>query len=439
MTSLLDSVEGDLRKALQTAMSGGAQGSKVTFAHHTGLNSGFEAGRLKTASASEGVNMTVEVLVDGRVGTTSGNRLDQAQTLVADALALAAVGREAHFDAWPAPGNVTPVKTHSSTVTALCRDDLLKPAGQLVERLKQYDPELRVDAGGGHRESESLLLTSGGVCQSTRATAWFLGSHVQRTKGTDIMFAGDGRSWREVNDMLDVEPILDRILQDLRWAEKEVPAPTGKVPVFLPPEALRMFFFPVFMGINGRTVAKGESPLAGRLGEQVLAPCLNVIDDPHQDFSPGATETDQDGIPTRRQALFENGVLQRFLYDLDSAGLAGAQPTGNSGCSPCCPRIEPGTRHSNDLLAGIKDGVLVKLLIGFGQSNIVNGDFSANIGLGYRIQNGEVTGRIKNAMIAGNIYDLLGDTGVELSADTEYTGSWPYAVVPNANISAQAK
>ena len=60
-----------------------------------------------------------------------------------------------------------------------------------------------------------------------------------------------------------------------------------------------MFLWPVTLGISGRNVAKGDSPLRGRLGEQVLDPCLTLRDDPHRDSSQGAREVDADGIPTR--------------------------------------------------------------------------------------------------------------------------------------------
>ena len=75
-------------------------------------------------------------------------------------------------------------------------------------------------------------------------------------------------------------------------------------------------------------------------------------------------------------------------------------------------------------------------LIGFGQSNVLNGDFSCNVGLGYRIRNGEIVGRVKDTMIAGNIYELLGGN-VELSSDTGYNGMTPCAVLEG--ISASTK
>jgi PmbA protein len=203
---------------------------------------------------------------------------------------------------------------------------------------------------------------------------------------------------------------------------------------YLPPETLARILRPVFMGTNGRNVAKGDSPLAGRLGEQVLAPSLTIMDDPHQDYASGARAIDNNGIPTRKQTIFERGLLERFLYDLDSAGLAGAEPTGNNGCTPHSPRILPGDRPSAGLLADIEDGLYLRDIIGFGQSNIINGDFSGNIGLGYRIKNGEIIGRVKNTMIAGNLYEIL-KQNVLLSSDMEHEGRYPHVVIEGVSVS----
>ena len=198
-------------------------------------------------------------------------------------------------------------------------------------------------------------------------------------------------------------------------------------------------------GFNGRNVAKGESPLAGKLEQRIISPAFTIVDDPHQPYCQNAAEIDHDGIPTRKQTLVRDGVLQRFLYDLDSAGLAGAEPTGNNGCSPYHAVVSPGPRTSAELLASLEDGLyLTENLIGFGQSNILNGDFSCNVGVGYRVRNGEIVGRVKDTMLSGNLCDIMNGK-VELSSDTHYDngdpryhGVYPHAVVEGVTVSAKA-
>lgn len=435
LNSLMDVMQERLRRGLGKAKQLGASGAKLGFHHEERIASEFENGRLKEAGYREALSYSIEVLANGRRGRTSGNDLEAMDELVGRAMALAEVGSVAHFDAYPGPGTITSVKSHSDRTLALTREEMIAGCQQFVDAIKQYSPDLYILCGADRVESEGLLMTSGGVSHPFQRTHWSLGGEVQRTEDTDILFAGYGRSWCDLNDFYDPDAIADRVVTDVRQAEKTVEPPEGRGTVVLPPEAVGHFLSPILMGINGRNVAKGDSPLAGRLGEQVLAPCLTVIDDPHVDYATGSAEVDGDGVPARKLSLFENGVLQRFLYDLDSAGLAGAEPTGNSGCSPHNVVVSRGTRSSQELLAEVRDGIFVRNVVGFGQSNVMNGDFSCNVSLGYRIQNGELVGRIKNTMIAGNLYELL-KQDVELSSDLDHEGRFPYAVVRGANVSA---
>jgi len=107
------------------------------------------------------------------------------------------------------------------------------------------------------------------------------------------------------------------------------------------------------------------------------------------------------------------------------------------GCrhSPRTSRVKYGL-WIDELPGKIDDGVFIRDLIGFGQSNIINGDISCTVGLGFRIKNGEIVGRVKDTMIAGNLYELLAGN-VQLSSDLDYTGRLPHAVVEGLAVSSK--
>jgi PmbA protein len=431
---MIEVMEDHLQKGLETAKRLGATATKLSFYHGERTDCKFEAGRLKDTGGRETISYSIEALVGRRKGNTSGNRLEDFDTMIELAVKLAKIGSVAHFDAYPGPSEPAIVKTHSEKTLTLSREKMIEGCQQIADLLKAYNADLFIECSANRMESEELLMTSGGVCHAATRTHWNLGAFVQRTADTDMLFAGYGRSWSDLNAFYDPGGIADRIITDLRRAETIVESPKGKVMAYLPPETLARILRPVFMGTNGRNVAKGDSPLAGRLGEQVLAPSLTIVDDPHQDYASGARAIDNNGIPTRKQTIFDRGLLERFLYDLDSAGLAGAEPTGNNGCTPHSPGILPGDRPSAGLLADIEDGLYLRDIIGFGQSNIINGDFSGNIGLGYRIKNGEIIGRVKNTMIAGNLYEIL-KQNVLLSSDMEHEGRYPHVVIEGVSVS----
>lgn len=429
-------MEDKLSAAVESACRNGADAAKIHFGSSDSADCTFESGRLKNTETRLSSSYSIVVVKNGKLGSASGNDTSDLDDMINRALVLADCGSTAHFHRYPEPRTVAEIRRYDPDVDALEMQRLVDVGGELVELLKRNSTDLFIEAGANRRSAESILITSGGVRHVQRATRWSLQAEVQRTEGTDMLFSYFGRGWRALNEHFAAPPIAERILQDIEWGTEVVDAPEGQVPVFVDPDRLRMLLMPVMMGVNGRNVARGDSPLQGRIGEQVLSSDLTVRDEPHVSFAPGAAEIDSDGVPTRRLTLFDRGVLKTFLYDLDSAGLAGTEPTGNDGCAPHNLEIDAGKRSSDAILGDIQDGLYIKILIGFGQGNIINGDFSANVGLGFRIRDGRIVGRVKNTMIAGNVYEMLAD-GLELSSDRDPLTKAPYAVLQGARISSR--
>ena len=152
----------------------------------------------------------------------------------------------------------------------------------------------------------------------------------------------------------------------------------------------------------------GSSPLAEKIGETIAPPIFDLIDDPLIDFAPGSSRYDADGLARQRNPLVQNGVLHGFLYDLDAASRANKASTASApGCMPTNLVLSAGSTPYRNILAGIREGLLVRSVMGLGQGNVINGDFSLNVLLGYKIENGSIVGRVKDVMLAGNAYDAL--------------------------------
>lgn len=437
LKSRIDEATEQLSRGLDTARKMGAQGAKLTFHQDERIGCEFESGRLKSTDTRQSIVFGVAVLIDGRRGAAAGNDLADMDDIISRAIALAKIGSAAHFDAYPAPGNITTVKMHSQKTVELSRQSMIDACQAITDALKEYNDELFIGAGADRGESESLLVTSGGLTHQSKDTSWSLGGFAQRTEGTDMLFAGFNREGLDIDDQWNPQLIIEQTLEDLRFGENLTDPPVGKIKAFLTPEILRTLLHALEMGISGRNVAKGDSPLRGRLGEKIFDECMTIVDDPHADFCYGAQEVDNCGVPTRVIPIVTGGVLESFLYDLDSAGLAGVEPTGNSGCHPYSLAITPGSASSDELLASIDDGIVIKQMIGFGQGNLINGDFSCNIGLGFRVRGGKIVGRIKDTMVAGNVYDLFA-RNVQLSSDVDPNYRSPYAVIDGLSVSTAA-
>ncbi len=135
------------------------------------------------------------------------------------------------------------------------------------------------------------------------------------------------------------------------------------------------------------------------------------------------------------------------MYDLKTAAQSGAQSTGNgarglfSAPSPAPTNllVEPGPTPAADIIAGIDEGLLVEDVLGLGQGNVLSGAFSNPLSLGFKIEKGKIAGRVKQASIAGNVYDALREVAA-ISRETRWvynSFSLPYILVPDLNVVAK--
>jgi len=431
--SMLEEMTDLFDRGIDKARLLGASNVKLSFSQHERLSCHYSGGRLKSTDASHGMSYGICAIVDGRMGSASGNRLRDFDALLKRAVDLAPHGNAVYFDQYPQPSDYVSVQTFSPRTARLSREDMLDACRTINDALLAHEDGLFVETGSSKSVSESLLMTSGGVIDENRATSWGLHGGAVRTHGTDIFHAGASRGWKDLNDLWDTDYIIGRTVRDLAMSEAIVHTSGGRMQLLLDPGIFQAFLSPVTMGVNGRSVAQGNSPLAGRTGEQILNPAISLIDNPHRDFGSAAI-MDGDGVPTRVQPIVDDGVLTTFLYDLDTAAMVGTQPTGNSGCSPYGLEIPPGRRTHEEMIASLDDAIYVRGMLGFGQGNLANGDFSANLSPGYLIRGGQIVGRVKNTMIAGNLFDIL-RRGVELSSDYDPPGRIPWALVDGVSVS----
>jgi len=170
-----------------------------------------------------------------------------------------------------------------------------------------------------------------------------------------------------------------------------------------------------------------------------------MVDDPTIAFGPSTSAFDNEGIARKVTPLIEKGVLRNFIYDLDTAGRAGVQPTGHGTNRQLTNLlINPGESSFDDMIKGIENGLLVHEFLGLGQGNPINGEFSLNLFLGYKIEKGKLAGRVKNVMLSGNAFTALKDIQA-ISREREWVsgpfeyinGLIPYIQVGKLSVTAK--
>jgi PmbA protein len=191
--------------------------------------------------------------------------------------------------------------------------------------------------------------------------------------------------------------------------------------MILTPFGLSALMLPVTQALSGKAVLQGISPLAARVGEQVFDRRFSLTDDALRPGRAASRPLDDECVPSATTCLVERGVVQRFIYDLETAARARAHSTGHGQRTifgkpvPAYTNLVLGTGDlglgdaselGGGLLKDVADGLLVDELIGVGQGNVIGGAFSHPVALAYRVERGAISGRVKDAAVAGNAYDL---------------------------------
>jgi TldD protein len=305
------------------------------------------------------------------------------------------------------------------TVTELSRKlDLLR---RVDAAARAEDPRIRqVIASVASEEVVMLIATAAG---------WVVGDVRPLTRLNVTAIAEDGGK-REIGSYGGGGRVkFDFFLSEDRWrrfateAARQavlklgaVDAPAGTTTVVLGPGWPGILLHEAIgHGLEGDFNRKGVSAFAGRLGEKVASELVTVVDDGTIPNRRGSLNVDDEGTPTGRTVLIENGILRGYMQDRLNARLTGMAPTGNgrreSYAHPPLPRMTntfmlAGHDDPQDIIRSVKSG-LYAVAFGGGQVDITNGKFVFSASEAYLIEDGRVTAPVKGATLIGNGPDAL--------------------------------
>ena len=373
----------------------------------------FESNRLKHLQTKESWGVGLRIIKDGRIGFSATNRMEDVDGIVSRALEVSPYGAKAEFGL-PTTAEHPQVPTYDPDVPQVSIEKMVELSQAMVQGVLAGHPDVLCDAGVSQSVVKVRILNSKGLDASYEKTVFSLGLGGTLVRGTDMLFVGDGES--SCRPIADASDIVARVTGQLDQAHDMAEVTTGRFPVVFTPDAVAgLLLSPLLVGFNGKTVLQGSSPLVGRLGEKIVDERFSLYDDGTIAYRPGSRPWDDEGIPTRITPLIENGVARNFIYDLKTAAQAGAESTGNASRgagslpspSTSVISIAEGDMSFEDMVADMKEGLVVERFLGAGQTNILAGDFSGNVLLGYKVENGRMVGRVKNSMLSGNVYETL--------------------------------
>jgi len=403
-----------------------AQAAEVYYLSSQDTPIEFENNRLKSLSTKALQGVALRVICNGRLGFASSTDLTRLDDLVAAAVQTSEIGDPAEYEF---ARNVQ-VTAPEANYTPPPTQQLVEVGGRLIEQVHDYNPDILVDVSFHVRSGSVKIATSDNVYAQRSSQTISASLSGNLVKGEDFL---QTYSYEVVRDGVpDYEHLLHELLQKYRRAEQQATIKSGSFPVLFTPRAAAGTIGSLFKTIlSGQTVFQKASPLAGKVGEKLFDERLTIFEDPS--IGASACAFDDEGTPTTRKVLIEQGVVKEFYWDRRWAARAGCEPTGNGfrgGLSRPSPSLVngcmlPGKTSTADLIAGMEEGLIIEQVLGAGQSNQLAGEFSVNLDLGYKVEKGEIVGRVKNTMVAGSIFEAFKNL-VDLGDKPEWVGGGAY-------------
>jgi PmbA protein len=415
---------------IERGIAAGATAADALYVGDRSSSVQVRLGEIENVSRSEGEEMGLRLFVGQRSATVASSDLSEEAlgVLVERCLAMAKEAPEDEY-AGLAPGDLL----QRGPVPELDFGDSVEPdPGELRTRaLEAETAALAVNgvtnssgAGASASASTIALATSGGFSGAYVATGHGCSAAVIAGEGATMQRDQAWHSARHLSD-LDSAVGIGRRAGERAVARLNPTRPRpGKYPVIFDPRVSSGLLGHFAGAISGAAIARKTSFLQDRLGGQVFAPGVTIVDDPLRQRGLRSRAFDGEGVGVSRQELVSNGILNRWIAESASARQLGIAPTGHAArgvggapsASPSNLFLAAGARSREDLLGAFPEAVLIIELIGQGV-NPVTGDYSRGA-VGFMVRKGEIAEPVAEITIASNLIEMFAT--LEPASDLEF-------------------
>ena len=406
---------GKVQETLDGALAGADDG-ELFLEYSQSESFAFDDGRLKAATFDTSQGFGLRSVAGEATGYAHATELSEdAIARAARTVRAVSAGHSGTVAAGPARSNV---KLYTDL-------DPLQTAGfeKKVKLLEEINAYARGKDSRVHQVSASLsgewqhveIMRAGGEHYTDTRPLVRINVQVvveQNGRQESGSYGGGGRSGYDTYvDPAYWRAAVDEALRQALANLESVPAPAGEMTVVLGPGWPGILLHEAIgHGLEGDFNRKKTSAFAGLLGERVAAPGVTVVDDGTMDGRRGSLSIDDEGTPTSRTVLIEDGILKGYMQDRQNARLMGMKPTGNgrrqSYSSSVMPRMTNtymlgGKADPKEILESVKNGIYA-VNFGGGQVDITNGKFVFSCTEAYKIENGKLGAAITGATLIGS-------------------------------------
>ena len=436
------------KSLVERGMAAGATAADALYVGDRSSSVQVRLGELEDISRSEGEGIGLRLFVGQQSATVASSDLsDEALSILVER--CLAMAREAPED--PYAGLAPPELLQVGELPFLDSIDPREPdPAELRERaLEAESAALAVEgitnsSGAGASASASILAlaTSHGFSGAYSSTGHGCSASVVAGEGATMQRDHDWHSARHLSDLEAAEVIGRRAGERAVARLNPVRPKPGKYPVLFEPRVASSLLGHFAGAISGSAIARKTSFLQDRLGDQVFARGVTIVDDPLRVRGLRSRPFDAEGVRVARGEFVRDGILASLMAESASARQLGIAPTGHAargvgGAPSATPSnlfMEAGARSREELLAAFPEAVLVIELIGHGV-NPVTGDYSRGA-VGFMVRGGEIAEPVAEITIASNLVDMF--ASLEPGSDLELRRGIdaPTILVPEMTVAA---
>ncbi|MGF1612301.1 MAG: TldD/PmbA family protein [Kiloniellales bacterium] len=407
---------------LKQAKAAGAEAADALIVHATALSHAQRLGQMERLEREESQDLGLRVLVGRRQAIVSSTDIRPGRhgaalaELVERAVAMARAVPEDPYCGLAEPGQLA-----TAIPEIECFDAAEPPPEALIERARACEEAARAVAGVTNSEGAEAGWGQSSVALA--ASNGFGGTYAVSHHSVGVaVLAGEGlgmeRDYEFCTKAFGAD-LDDPVEIGRRAGERAVKRlgprrpKTGKVPVVFDPRVANSMLRHLAGAINGTAIARRTSFLKDRMGQEIFAPGITIVDDPHRKRGLRSKPFDGEGLPNRRRELIADGKLTTWVLDLRSARQLGLESTGHAARGTAAPPgpattnlyLEPGEASPEALIGEIEQGFYVTEMMGMGV-NGVTGDYSRGAA-GFWIEKGEIAYPVSELTVAGNLKDMF--------------------------------
>lgn len=369
----------------------------------------FENAKLHDIESDFSAGIALRIIKNGKLGFAYTCNLNNREDLITHVL-HSLKGKVAADFQLPSFQELPKIDTYDENINEISSTKLVEECGRIIDKWKKTKAEIA--SASWTYSHQKKLLNSKGVDYSEKTSGYGAYGGLGFPGGA----SGIRRSINNKSFIPFPESSLDEMIQLFNIGEKVVQPKSGKMKVIFMPGSLYTLTWRFTTGTNAQSIYEKTSPIADKIGQQIFSDKLTIFTDPLNENYNNATAFDEEGVPTSKLILVENGVLKSFYYDLYYAQKLGVKSTGHgykgSYSGKPTPRpahltFLPGKTSFAEMIKMIDHGIIIEGAMGAHSGNIPNGDYSIGVSPGLYVENGEIIGRVKDSMIAGNSYETM--------------------------------